>query len=219
MKTDNENETIADSRLCSWPKVSRDGKGMLLKFRVITPLRLSLIEELIFTPLTAIWRMLAFIYIINLILYHLNWVNLFPFLPFSQEAYLIGLVIPLCLWGIERFGGYPISRLLFGKYVHIRITDDEVKVRIGLLSLGESFERSRRIVFVRVPFDRPATALYRKSESLFVIVGDARREKMLEVFNSRILEKVVTNANVALDLHRLASFRDTDPTSRGLAGI
>lgn len=195
---------IKDDRLHSRPRVYRNEDGAItMKFRAMTPFRILMLQHFLLHPATGVWRFLALLCALDYGLSHFEILpNLFPVfqhLPFTRSAFVVAMLIPVALWCVERFGKNPISRLLLGKTIRIKITDDEVTVRSSLLS-GETYPRNRRLGFAMYPFQNPRTSVYRNAELFCVILDDINRQPLAEIANRTFLSRVVTNANVALML-------------------
>lgn len=213
-------ERIADNRLHPHPRVYRDDEGAItMKFRAITPFRLLMLQYFVRSPATDLWRFLAILFALDCGFSHFEILpNLFPVfqhLPFTRTAFVVAMLIPVILWCVERFGKNPISRLLFGKTIRIRITDSEVVVKSGLFS-SETFPRDRRIGFAGRSFQNPRTAAYRNAERFCVILDDINETFISEIANRTFLAHVVANANVALMLPTQQASRsgpgvETDP--------
>jgi hypothetical protein len=209
-----DDSTLQSLSLEPIPKVVQTPEGLSIKIRVLTPFRLLLMEKFVMEPLAAIWGLFTAFFILNLGLIKLEWGNLFAYLPFTQESFIIVMVSLLIVWLIERFSGYPLNKLIFGKNIHIKINDDDVIVWRGLWR--SKFPR-HRIAFVHGGFRSPATAIYRHSDHFGVIIDGTRRIKLAEIFGEKTARAIVNNANVALRSPTGQTARDIDPTRRSMA--
>lgn len=209
-ENDGSPEQVHDDRLHPSPKLWREGKDYVLKFRVLTPFRLLMIRGFIVEPLTRVWRFLAVLFAIDCaLLYIFKVFTVFPWLPFSRQSFCVVMGILLVLWLIERTNKYLLSRLLFGVNFKITITDDEVVIKQGFSE--EVYPRRHRLGFAQVPFRTTRTAAYRNSDLFSIIIDDVRRDTLAEVFNRKYLEHIVTNANVALLLSSGQDAVEIDP--------
>lgn len=210
---------VTDERFARWPKVFQRGDEMRIKFRVLTPLRLSVVNELIIAPLTTVWRVAAGAFIVVILLRIFEWANLFPFLPVSAEVLTAALVVPLFIWAVERFLGYPLCRMLVGRNITVKVTLNSVRIRNGLFSFGQQFSRAQRIIFVHENLEYTTQLpIYTRSQYWCIVVGDIRKERLLEVYNTQQVAAFVTNLNVALMLlsHQRDNNLEDDPTERRL---
>lgn len=209
-------DQVKDDRLAPWPKVFQCGDEMRIKVRVLTPLRLSVISELLIAPLVALWQVVAGAFIVVIIFYALEWANLFNYLPISKVVLTGVLVVPLVFWTVEIFCGYPLCRMLIGRNVTVKITHNSVSIKKGLLGFSQKLSRAQRIVFMHESFQYPRLPIYCRSEYFCVVVGDIRKERLLEIYNTEQLAALVTNLNVALMLLSRQKLDDMehDPTER-----
>lgn len=193
------------------PKIFRTAKGARIWLRVITPFRFLIIDKFIMEPLIGVWKFLIAIYVINFGISAMEWGNMFNHLPFTQESFLVFMAIPLALWVAERFCGYPLHRLFFGKNIFITIKEDDVIVWSGLQR--NVFPR-HRIAFVHYGFQSPITSAYRRSDRFGVVVDGSNEIVLAQIFGGKIVRNLVNNANIALRMPTAQSGRDIDPTRR-----
>lgn len=209
-ENDSAPEQVHDDRLYPSPRLWREGKEYVLKFRVLTPFRLLMIRGFIIEPLTSIWRFVATLLVIDgALFYFFKVFNVFAWLPFSRPPIYTVMGILLGLWIIERTSKHTLSRILFGVNFKITINDDEVVIKQGFSE--ESYRRHHRLGFAQVPFRTTRTAAYRNSDIFSIVIDDVRRDPLAEVFNHRFLEHIVTNANVALLLSSGQDSVEIDP--------
>lgn len=205
---------VEDHRLHPFPKVWRSDHEFSLKFRILTPFRLLMVKGFIVEPLAWLWRYVMIFFAIDCGLYYFHVYVVYRYLPFNhlpitRVAFGIAMAIPFALWHFERFQNYPLSKLLFGTNVKITIDNSEVTIRKGVST--EAYPRRYRLGFAQVPLNQARTSAYRSSDQLCVVVDDVRRDPIAEVFGRKILEHIVTNANVALLLATGQSDVEIDP--------
>lgn len=210
-------EPVRDDRLHSWPKVFRHGDDVRLSVRVMTPLRLAFLHETLRMPFFIIWFFTMILLAFDWCCAQINAFLLFHSFPFSRTSFLIVMLVLLVLWLVEGFCGYPLSRRLFGRKIDIRVSDKQITVKAGFSTTR--FSRSQKLSFVQIPFHAPASTVYQNSQGLCLIVGDARRVKIAEIFGTQKLEQIVSNANVALGLASSQSDLDVNPVAQRLARL
>lgn len=206
---------IRDERLSPSPAIFRKGDGLTLCVRVLTPLRLTLVQEFVFHPLIRIWKLILLLFILDCLLFYFRIYTIFPDLPFTRQEFLIGMAIPMGICLIERFLRYPLTRLVAGRTISVRLSDEAVKIKTGLFY--RTYRRSQRMSFAQVPFEQSITAPYAHARLLVLIIGDTRRVKIAEIFDTIHIGKIVNNLNVALTLHARQQECDENPMRARLA--
>jgi hypothetical protein len=205
---------LLDDRLHAHPRVVRHGDEIRFATRVLTAVGLTAALYLVWLPLRSVARGILFILG--------PWVGgayagfwSYPELPFHWPALMVAAVVMLGAWLTERALGFPLTRLVMGRQLVIAITSDEVRVTCG--SFRETFPRTQRLVFVHVPIAAAESPVYRASNVLGIVAGDVKRTRIAECFGIHRLERIVSNANVALTLAHHADDRDIDPITQRLA--
>lgn len=208
---------VKDPRFCPRPHVRsyRQGRKIKIACVLLTPFRLTLIQECIHRPLCASWRFCLGLYVIHWILVACRVIDVFQITPFSQATFLSVMMGLLAVWLIERYSRFGISRSLFGRSIEITITPE--KVRIGGWLFGKRYPRAYRAAFALIPFDTAKSPIYQSSRLFCLVIGDVRRIAIAEVFDIKLAGMLVNNANVALTLSSQLSETECDPTLRRLA--
>lgn len=206
-------EAVNDSRLFPRPKLHAQEGEIRLRFNVLSPLRLTALQETVFAPLMVIWGYVAGAFLVDCGAAHLGWFSLFNgYLPFSRLSFALAMLVPLLVWLIERFGRFPLCRCVFGRRILMRVTPDELAYKTGLL-FWKRFSRQQELAFVQVPFEAATTAAYQNARLFCLIVGGTRRIEIAEVYGTGLLNRIVNNANMALMIGGELFDLDLDPLS------
>lgn len=204
-------EKVNDNRLFPRPALyGRDGE-VRLRFNVLSPLRLTFLQEVVFGPLMVIWVYVAGAFLIDCGTAYLGWFSVFnDYLPFSRLSFALVMTGLLSVWLIERFYRFPICRQVFGRRIHILVTPDELACKTGFF-FWQRFSRQQELAFVQVPFDAATTPAYKNARQFCLIVGGTCRIEIAEVYGTGILNRVVNNANMALMIGGELFDLDIDP--------
>lgn len=191
-------ERITDNRLFPRPGLYARPQELSMTFYVLSPLRLTLLQEAVIEPLMFIWVNVSLLFMLDCVAAYLDWFSLFNnYLPFSRVTFILVMAALWLVWCIERFGRFPICRHIFGSRITIRITPDEMAYRTGWL-FWRRFSRQQELAFVQVPFDAAVTPPYKNARLFCLIIGNTRRIEIAEVYDTGLLSHIVNNANMAL---------------------
>jgi hypothetical protein len=209
------NSTILhDDRLHDFPRVVRHGEEIHLAATILTAAALTAALYLVWLPLRSVARGILFILGPWAGGAYMGYWS-YPDLPFHWPVLMIAAVVVLAVWLSERALSFPLTRLLVGKRLLIVITSDEVRVTCG--GFQRVFPRAQRLAFVHVPIPAAQSPVFRSSNALGIVAGDVKRTRIAECFGVHRLDRIVSNANVALGLAHQADDRDIDPIAQRLA--
>ncbi|MGH7946080.1 MAG: hypothetical protein ACREF9_13870 [Opitutaceae bacterium] len=206
---------MRDARLHNHPRVITRGEKMRLSTKILTAAGLTAALYLWWLPVRSVAR--AILFVLG------GWAGgayagFWPYpddLPFNWKSVAIAAVTTLVLWLTERATNFPLTRLAIGKRLVISITPDTMRVACGFFR--ESFPRTQRLAFVHVPFSTAESPVYRNSQLLAIIVGDAKRTRIAECVDLKRIARIVSNANVSIALAHQADDHDIDPVTLRLA--
>lgn len=157
-----------------------------------------MLESLLISPLATIWRWALSILIIDTVLILAEVRSPLAYLRFDRESAWIIMIAAWAVYNLEKSSGFALRRLIIGKRVRFRMTRDWVSV--GGWFVKKRFPRTSQITFGMRPVEHPQSEIYQRSMRYFVIIDDARRIPLGEIFGEQEASHLVENANVALQL-------------------
>lgn len=176
----------------SWPKY----KNNKIEIKVLTPLRMLIVQKLIYYPVIFLFRW-SFIFLIFEGLLRVLKGNTFfiwlPHLSFKMIFSYIGVVGLLML--IEIATRFKLTRMLLGVRLKIQFNQKEIKVRMG--TFKKSFSRSVPVSFAIKGFETGNNPLYSKSKKFQLVVDDHHSITLAEIFDLKLTDKLVENCNYA----------------------
>ena len=193
-----------DPRFSKWPKVRQYNDKIVISAKIMTSRRMFVLRKLVFKPLEWLWRFVAKVCVIELLFFLGGLFDAFSFAPCSRLQFYLLLVGVSMFWFLEKLKGHKLTRLVFGKRFIVKIYAD--RVQIGRWPFRKTFHRDQRLMFNIEQFFKAHDEVYQSSQRLCLIVGDARRVELLEVFGTLESTWLVNNLNAAL--------RMSDPDNR-----
>lgn len=195
-----------DARFFKRPKVKQyeDG-GITLTAKMLTSRRIFLLSKLVFRPLEILWRIVLNLCVVELLLFLGRVCDVFSLMPFSRLQFYL-LLAGLSLFQFwEKLGGYRLTRILLGKRIVVKICSEKLRIRLGWF-FWKTYRRDQRLMFSMERFFTAHDEIYQASKRLCLVVGDAHRVEVMEVFGPLEISWLVNNLNTALLL--------TDPDKR-----
>lgn len=203
-----------DDRFFEWPRVYSDSNQYKLKARVLTPLRFCAAQHCFYDPISFIWKLLVFFLIIDSSVIFFGYSGfLWSFLPFPRSYFYWILGGGYALWFYEMNFFYPIARLLFGRRIQIFANDGELRIKTGVFR-PLTYDLDQPLNFSANEFKLITDKTWHHSLRVELIIQQTKSDAIIEVFDHSMAKKIVTNANMLLQLaggHSINEI-DIDPT-------
>ncbi len=199
---------IEDSRLHQWPRVIRQGKDLRLTCKVMSPVRLRVIDYCVISPLAFLWKVMVFVMVVDGLVFHLKGRPFLGSYDYDRTTIYGVLALFLILWHFEIFSKRRLSRICLGQRLRIRISENWIE--IGGLWRQYIFERDKPLMFGLHDYGKSEDSVYSHSKVLCMIVADSSRVRLRGIYGLDLSEYLVENANMMLGLHGEASDGDLD---------
>ncbi len=202
----------ADDRRYPWPPLRKTRSGYVVKARFMTPFRHEMLNTFVRTPLAKLWRLLAGLLALELLLTLLGWSSPLDYLPYTPAGIAAAMAVLSMLHYVEMLSRLWLSILLFGKRVRFEVTEDEIV--FGHFWWKRRFSRSRRIVFTASPIQDSKAPGYVDSRLVEAVVDNLAAYRLLECYDVRKANQLVVNCNYAASFGDHSTEKETDPRDR-----
>ena len=199
-----------DQRLHRWPKVSQKKDQFEISGKILSPAKMVLIYEFVYSPLKTLWKLTIVACIFDVILekfYGRSFLAFHLDLDRIRLLAIIGLLPMLLL--IEISSRFLVLRTLFGKRIRIAFSEQEVIVK-GFL-WDHKYSRISGVSFAATPLVDSQHPIYRNSHSFELILSEVRAVRIAEVFDLRAASKLSANCNFINVHSQQNQERDIDP--------
>lgn len=199
---------VRDPRIHRWPRITRSDGKVTLSTKVLPTWRMQMLTRFLFQPLTAIWKLLVFVCVIDFLLFMFTPDNMSILRPvfqkllgsegYAHSALYFSLIVLRLVWFYETRSGHNLTRLLFGRRLRITITPNRILAGGWIPIIRMS--RDLTMTFSLQPLDNNETEIQQASQQLMLVVDDSRSVKLTSIYSPARSRQVVENANVALQV-------------------
>ena len=199
---------VHDSRLHYWPRVTKGRNELLLSCKVMTPVRLRVVESCVYSPTAFLWKAMVFLLVVDGLMLHFRGMGILRLHGHERIVLYRIMLLPLILWYFETFSRRWLTRIIFGRRLRIRVS--EKWIEIGGLWRKHTFARNKPLMFGLHEYSKSDDTVYENSRILCIVIADSRRARLHGIYGRNTSEDVVENANMMLQLHGESRDGDLD---------